>query len=160
MAPRLEQWLTAPAAVRFLCWLLWSGALLLAAWLALAPARRESAALQLRYQTLAQALRQQRQLLVGGKRAAQLSSQIAALEEKLKPAPLAAFELVQTHGAQLVRWSPQGMRSELVVDLNWPQTPAFFARLAQYDVEPRAFTLAPHEKALRLSLQLEAKHEE
>lgn len=158
MAPHLERWLTAPVSVRLLCWLAWMAAWLVVGWLALAPARQENAAQALRYQNLIEAVKQQRQQLAGQENEAQRHRQITALEATLKPDPFSALELVQAHGGRLARWSPEGLRGELVTDLAWPQVPAFFARLARYDIEVMAFTLAPHEKSLRLSLQLEMKH--
>ncbi|MCK1969854.1 hypothetical protein MT962_003721 [Franconibacter sp. IITDAS19] len=158
MTPHLERWLTAPVSVRLLCWLAWTMAWLVVGWLALAPTRQENAAQALRYQKLMQTVERQRQQLAGHQDEAQHNRQITALEAKLKPEPFSALELVQAHGGRLARWSPDGQRGELVVDLAWPQVPAFFARLARYDIEATAFTLAPHEKSLRLSLQLEMKH--
>lgn len=158
MAQRLERWLTARLRLRLLCWFGWITALLLLAWLMTAPHRRDNAALAQRYQQLVGALQQQRQQLAGGLNGNQ-QQQITALEMQLRKEAFPAFSVVQAHGGQLVRWRPDGARGELALDLDWAQTPAFFAALAQYDVQPRAFSLTPQGDALRLSLQLEMPDE-
>lgn len=159
MAPYLERWLTAPVKVRLCSWLAWTAAWLVIVWLALAPGRRENAALALHYEKLTASLAQQRKQLAGELNEAQRGAQIKALEATLAPLPFSALELVQAHGGRLVRWRPDGARGELVMDLEWAQAPSWFARLAQHDVRLLAFTLAPQDASLRLSLQMETHHE-
>lgn len=61
--------------------------------------------------------------------------------------------------ARLTRWQPALNGGELELAVQWAQAVATFARLAEYDMVVRGFTLEPEGGQLRFTLQLEAAND-
>lgn len=61
--------------------------------------------------------------------------------------------------ASLTRWQPAVNGGELVLAAKWAQVMDTFARLAEYDMVIRGFTLESEGEQLRFTLQLEAAND-
>lgn len=61
--------------------------------------------------------------------------------------------------AQLVSWKPDEKGGELVLEAHWSAFPEMFMQLAEQEMTPAAFTIAPEGSVLRFTLHLEQASE-
>ncbi|KOR05733.1 hypothetical protein ABW48_00620 [Pluralibacter gergoviae] len=73
-------------------------------------------------------------------------------------APFSALNL-QAAGVMLVSWQPDGKGGELLLESDWRSIPPLFALLARSGAAIPAFSIAPQDGALAVSLRLEMDDE-
>jgi len=137
-----DGWCRLPAAGRAACW---CAALLLTLLAAGSPFRGEPPP-------------------VGGADFTPQWRRLLALSRQSEPlalpdaAPFSALNL-QAAGVTLVSWQPDGKSGELLLESDWRSIPPLFALLARSGAAIPAFSIAPQDGALAVSLRLEMDDE-
>lgn len=151
MLPNPDIWRSLTPGRRIVIWLsalcllmmLWGGYFLSWPW----QARTEDRAqLQRQYAVLAT----QQRLLWQRERTLPRNS----IEEAARTTSFSALHF-QSAESSLVSWKPDEKGGELVLETYWSSLPALFYHLAEREMTPGAFTIAPADSKLRFTLHLE-----